>query len=147
MQRRKGETIEDFRKRDATRKRKARQKKGLNIDPKPLVHAVKVPEVMEAVKDVPSPDGIEPVKELYGEIGRAVGALREAPDASASQQLHILCSSFQRLASGLKTMQTLATRDEVRHIVELVHPHLPRDTRLELRRLLDRIDARAGVTS
>ena len=153
--RRKGESLESYRARDAEAKRQRRLRKTLSTDPAAAVKTARIPEVLTTesaqLERLPDPDGVEPVKQLYAQIGLWVEEMRrgragEVTVKDPEKKLYTLCSSFHRLAVGLKTMQALATRDEVRQIVALVHPHLPEDVRGELHGMLDRIDARAGVT-
>lgn len=158
MSRRRGESIEDFKKRDAARKREERLRKVLASKPvKALaIPARVVPPTLTADKREPV-NGLEAVVRLHDRIALALraedlaaadGALRtEGQRMRHAKRLYLECKAFQHLAGGLKVMQALATRDEVQEIVELVDPHLPDAVRDQLQAVLQRIDARAGVAA
>ena len=140
--RRKGESVEDFRVRDALRKRRERVKHDLTRGTDAMtvrVEDIKTPEVVEKLDHV---TGTEPIVRIYKRLNTILQGSRTA---AQTKELFFVAKAFQSMSSALKTLQAMATHDEVRSIVVLVDPHLPDEVRVKLQQLLDKIDGRAGI--
>ena len=145
--RKRGESLEDFRARDAEyhrtrreRKRNAQLAKGAPaVGPEPRQPNAPAERMLRPV------NGIEPILRVFHRLNGMLDSADQTEKPLNAREFFFLSKSARELATGLRYLQLMATADDIQRIVELVDPHLPEHAREQLQGMLAEMARRVGL--